>query len=168
MKRLNGALLALILFSIIACGPKKATEEQAESEIMELAESVDKLDVEVPIGRPTYEINDNQNVSFLNINDGDVLTSPFTLQMGVEGMELEPKGAANEGKGHHHLIINGSFSAMGEVIPASEASIHYGDGRSETQVELAPGEYALSLQFADGLHQSYGEKMSSTINVVVE
>jgi hypothetical protein len=31
-----------------------------------------------------------QGVSFLNIQDGDTIQSPFLLQMGVEGMVLEP------------------------------------------------------------------------------
>ena len=168
MKNLYSLLIVLSLGTFLACGTKKPAAEKMESETIELAESEDKLELDVPIGKPTYEILESQSVSFSNIEDGDVLGSPFTMQMNVEGMELEPKGAANKNKGHHHLVINGSFVPMGDVVPTSETSIHYGDGRSETEVELAPGEYTLTLQFADGLHQSYGEKMSTSINIVVE
>ena len=168
MTKLNSTIIALLTISFFACGPKKTTEEKTESEILELAETEDIMEVDVPIGKPNYVIKEGQTVSFGNINDGDVLSSPFTLQMIVNGMELEPKGAANEGKGHHHLIINGSFTPVGDVVAATETSLHYGDGRSETQVELAPANYTLTLQFADGLHQSYGEKMSASINIEVK
>jgi len=32
---------------------------------------------------------------------------------------------------------------------------------------LPPGDYKLTLQFADGLHRSYGKDLSSTINIKV-
>ena len=35
-------------------------------------------------------------------------------------------------------------------------------------MELAPGTYTISLQFANGFHESYGEPMSNTITITVE
>ena len=40
--------------------------------------------------------------------------------------------------------------------------------RTETELELPPGEHTLRLQFANGAHLSYGEKMSATITVKVQ
>ena len=88
--------------------------------------------------------------------------------MGVEGMEIEPAGEVNPGKGHHHVLINDGFTESGVVVPADETHIHFGKGQTEADLELEPGEYTLTLQFADGLHQSFGEPMSASINVVVE
>ena len=53
-------------------------------------------------------------------------------------------------------------------MPTSETSIHYGKGQTQTQLELSSGAHTLTLQFADGVHQSYGEQMSATISIVVE
>ena len=107
-------------------------------------------------------------VSFLNIQNGDTLTSPFLLQMGVEGMTLEPKGEPNPGHGHHHLIVNGGPIDTGLVIIADENNIHYGGGQSEDSVSLNPGSYNLTLQFADGMHVSYGEEWAKSIEVIVK
>jgi Domain of unknown function (DUF4399) len=35
-------------------------------------------------------------------------------------------------------------------------------------VKLTPGKHVLTLQFADGIHRSYGGQMASTINVTVK
>jgi len=107
-------------------------------------------------------------VSFLNIKNGDTLSSPFLLQMGIEGMILEPKGKPNPGHGHHHLIVQGGPIAGGLVIIADENNIHYGGGQSEDSVYLNPGTYDLTLQFADGMHVSYGKEWAKSIQVIVK
>lgn len=107
-------------------------------------------------------------VFFANLADGDTVTSPFTVQFGIEGMEVEPAGEANEGKGHHHIIINGSAITEGEVVPADSLNIHFGGGQTETELTLEPGTYSLTMQFADGYHRSYGEQLSATIQVNVQ
>jgi hypothetical protein len=90
------------------------------------------------------------------------------IDMGLEGMEIDPAGEVKEGMGHHHLVINGSHIQEGVVVPTDSVHIHYGLGQIRDTVELAPGNYTLTLQFADGFHQSYGKPLSSTINVVVK
>jgi hypothetical protein len=109
-------------------------------------------------------------VFFANIENGATLQSPVHIEMGVEGMEVEPAGAANEGFGHHHLIINNTqgYIERGEVVPMNETNIHFGKGQVEYDIELQPGEYALTLQFANGFHESHGEQMSNTIFITVE
>ncbi len=152
--------LFAIAFLLVACTPKSSEQgEEATSSESDTTSVVPTL--------PTYNITEDMSVSFVNIEDGAEVTSPFTMVMGVSGMELEPAGEYNENKGHHHLVIDGSFIPMYEVVPADENNIHYGDGRTETEVELSPGEHTLTLQFADGLHRSYGEQLSATITVTV-
>ena len=99
--------------------------------------------------------------------DGATVTSPFTVKFGVEGMALDPAGEIKAGSGHHHLIINGSVIAEGTVVPADETHIHYGKAQTEAEIELAPGDYTLTMQFANGAHESYGEPMSAQIKVSV-
>ena len=108
-------------------------------------------------------------VFFVSPKDGDTLTSPFKVEMGVSGMQIQPAGEVNEGFGHHHLIIDGSYIEEGVIVPADPTHIHYGKGQTVTDnIELSPGKHTLTLQFADGVHTSYGESMSKTIEITVE
>ncbi len=96
------------------------------------------------------------------------MSSPFDLEMGVEGMEVEPKGEINQGFGHHHLLINDDFTKEGITIIADSTHIHYGGGQTTDSLALDPGEYKLTLQFGDGFHTSYGEAWSKSVNVTVQ
>jgi hypothetical protein len=107
-------------------------------------------------------------VFFKYPEDGATVGSPVYVEMGVEGMEIEPAGVVKEGFGHHHILINQTVWPMGEVIPMSDSTIHYGKGQTDTSLELAPGEYTITLQFADGVHASYGKPMAASITVTVE
>ena len=109
-----------------------------------------------------------EGVSFGNIQDGDELTSPIVLNMEVNGMIVEPKGAPRAGYGHHHLLVNDGAIAEGLIIEADETHIHYGGGQMTDTLNLEPGDYKLTLQFADGMHVSYGEKWAKTIAVTVK
>ena len=107
-------------------------------------------------------------VFFENLEDGDTVDPSFIVEMGVNGMEIEPAGPVNEGKGHHHIIVDGDFIPEGTPVPVSPKHIHFGQGQTETLLRLEPGEHTITLQFADGIHTSYGKKWSKTITVNVE
>ena len=100
--------------------------------------------------------------------DGSTVGSPVFIDMGLEGMEIEPAGKVNPGYGHHHILINQKFWPSGNVIPMSDSTLHYGKGQTDATIELDPGEYIISLQFADGVHASFGEEMSASIKINVE
>ena len=48
----------------------------------------------------------SEKVYFINLQDGDVLKSPFLVQFGLEGKGIAPAGVDIENTGHHHLLIN--------------------------------------------------------------
>lgn len=124
---------------------------------------------EAPEGVVMQEITEGQKVFFANLEDGQTVTSPLTVEFGVEGMVVEAAGQVKENSGHHHLLINHGFIPSGEVIPAGDSTkLHFGKGQTSTEVNLEPGDYKLTMQFANGVHMSYGEKMSAAINVTVE
>lgn len=112
----------------------------------------------------------HRRVYFVGLKDGDTVTSPLTVTFGLDGMELSPAGqnAQDKTKGHHHLIIDGTGISGGSVIPSDAQHKHFGSGQTSTSVELTPGPHRLTLQFGDGLHQSYGEDLSATVNVIVK
>lgn len=107
-------------------------------------------------------------VFFKNMKSGDTIVNPVIVEMGVEGMKLEPAGMVKEGTGHHHLVIDGSFIEEGTVIPTGEKSIHYGNAQTSDTLELESGMHVLTLQYGDGMHRSMGEPMSATIEVYVK
>jgi hypothetical protein len=107
-------------------------------------------------------------VFFVEPKDGAKVSSPVHVKFGVEGMDVKPAGDATPNTGHHHLIINGSSIEQGQVVPKDETHIHYGKGQLEDDLKLTPGDYTLTLQFADLNHLSYGSQMSSTIHITVQ
>lgn len=109
-----------------------------------------------------------QSVDFVEPKNGEVVSSPFKVAFAVSGMTVAPAGDMTKDTGHHHLLINASAIPEGSVIPADETHKHFGKGQTETQVTLPPGLYKLSMQFANGAHQSYGEKMSKTIEITAK
>jgi Domain of unknown function (DUF4399) len=96
--------------------------------------------------------------------------SPFEVILGAEGVEVKgvPAGRVPENMGHHDLLINQEAVAEGVPIPKDAQHIHFDNGETRGQVSLPPGNYTLTLQFADGLERSHGVDMSATINVTVK
>ena len=156
MNTFKSIKLIMLLFAIVisACQPTNKSNEKVDKAIKTLP-TIDEVAIE-------------PSVFFKNIQTGAILTSPFFIEMGVEGMGVELAGEKNDLMGHHHIIINSDFIVNGDVVPADEKHIHFGAGQTDCQLDLAAGNYSLTLQFADGFHQSYGEKMSKTINVTVQ
>lgn len=99
--------------------------------------------------------------------DGATVRSPVKVVFSVSGATIKPAGAPEAGTGHHHLLIDTGPTPEGVVIGADATHLHFGKGQTETTVELKPGEHTLTLQFADGLHRSYGPKMSHSIQIAV-
>lgn len=156
-----------------SCGSSSTNTETSDAQEANAHDHGDAGDHEhaheAPAGVTIQEVTEGQRVYFANLEDGQVVTSPLTVEFGVEGMVVEPAGEIKENSGHHHLLINHDFTPAGEVIPAGDSTlIHFGAGQTSTEVNLAPGDYKLTMQFANGAHMSYGEKMSATINVSVE
>lgn len=160
MKRQLWSLAALALIAT-ACQNSPNTQEESvpEPEAAEAPASGMSALPAVPA---------EAKVFFANLQDGDTVTSPFLVEFGIEGMAVEPAGEVNEGKGHHHIIINGDYISAGGTVPADSVNIHYGAGQTSDSLDLLPGNYQLTMQFADGYHRSYGEQMAASISVVVQ
>lgn len=110
----------------------------------------------------------SNGVYFINLKDGDKVKSPVRVEMGVRGMKVQPAGEIQEGTGHHHIIIDGNSVEKGSVVDKNETHIHYGNGQTADTLDLSPGQHTLTLQFADGVHQSYGKEWSTSITITVE
>ncbi len=109
-----------------------------------------------------------QSVSFVEPANGATVSSPFKVKFAVSGMDIKPAGDMTANTGHHHLLINAAPVKAGEVIPSDDKHIHFGKGQTETEVTLPPGNYTLTMQFANGLHQAYGPAMNKEIKITVK
>ena len=157
--------VALISVAFVACNNTTETQEEA----------VEENNHEHDHGAMTEEasadalyVPANARVYFANLKDGETVSSPFIVQFGIEGMEVRAAGEIIKGTGHHHIIIDDAATDSGTIVPADDTHIHFGGGQTETELTLAPGTHTLTLQFANGIHQSFGPQMSATISVIVK
>lgn len=115
---------------------------------------------------------ENAKVYFINLNDGDLVTSPFKIQFGLSGMGVAPAGVPKlANTGHHHLLINTELTgaALSRPLPADDNHRHFGKGQTETIVELEPGSYTLQLVLADWKHTPHNKPVMSTrISITVQ
>lgn len=106
-------------------------------------------------------------VWFIEPKDGAEVTSPVKVVMGMKGMTIKASGKVVKGTGHHHVLLNQGPMRKGKVIPTDKIHLHYGKGQTEASIKLAPGDYKLTMQFADGLHRSFGKRWAATISIKV-
>jgi hypothetical protein len=169
MRKIYFLPVALVV-GMVACnnaGDKPATTDTAKAattDTMAMAKTDSTQAVPalpaIPAGAKVY---------FKNLKNGETVKSPFKVEMGVDGMKLDTAGAIVSGSGHHHLLIDaGDSIPAGTVVPKDSTHLHFGKAQSTTEVKLAPGKHVLTLQFADGIHRSYGGALAKTINVTVK
>lgn len=102
-------------------------------------------------------VTEAKAVYFVNLRDGDKVTSPFRIAFGLVGMGIAPAGVRMENTGHHHLLINQKLTneMLIKPIPFTEKYRHYAKGETETTLDLPPGKHTLRLLFADADHKPY-------------
>lgn len=87
---------------------------------------------------------------------GELVSSPFKVRFGLIGMGIAPAGVVVSETGHHHLLIDLPGQArLHDVVPSDEQHIHFGNGQTETTLELAPGKHTLQLLLADQNHMPH-------------
>jgi hypothetical protein len=114
-------------------------------------------------------------VYFVNIKDGDTVSSPFLVQFGLAAMGVAPAnhdgGDAHRNTGHHHLLIDTpplTGDALRSGIPADDNHRHFGGGQTEVTLTLPPGRHTLQLVLADWMHVPHNPPvMSERITVTV-
>jgi len=109
-------------------------------------------------------------VYFVNLRDGETVSSPFRVVFGVYGMGVAPALTAKDLTGHHHLLIDTELSAeeMKFAIPNDDKHVHYGTGATEAQLMLPAGQHTLQIVFGNKNHEQFSPPIMSkkiTINV---
>ena len=110
-------------------------------------------------------------VYFINLKDGQTVTSPFLVQFGLSGMGVAPAGVEKPNTGHHHLLIDTTLGGdqLKEPIPMDATHKHFGGGQTEAMVALPPGKHTLQLVLGDWSHVPHVPPvMSPVITVTVK
>jgi hypothetical protein len=73
---------------------------------------------------------------FINLKDGQEVTSPFLMQFGLSGMGVAPAGVEKSNTGHHHLLIDAGLSGdeLKQPIVADDKHRHFGNGQIEAMI----------------------------------
>lgn len=109
-------------------------------------------------------------VYFINLKDGQDVTSPFLVQFGLSGMGIAPAGVEKPNTGHHHLLIDAALSGdqLKQPIAMDDTHRHFGAGQTEASITLAPGQHKLQLVLGDWSHIPHAPPvMSDAITVTV-
>ena len=155
LKNLLIAAFSLVLFS---CSKSSNHENSTSDTSVSVEEKpMDALDT-----------TGGKGVFFVELKDSQGVMSPLLVKMGVNGMQVEKAGAINSLSGHHHLIIDGDFIEEKNIVPLDDTHLHFGQAQTETEIKLTPGYHKLTLQFANGVHSSYGGRWSKSITVLVK
>ena len=98
------------------------------------------------------------------------VTGPVEICMETNGYTVEPaKNGVNEGKGHHHLIIDADLPDLSQPVPKDAQHIHMGDGSTCKTVELSKGKmYTIKALFARGNHVPYDPAVTDSVVVFVK
>ncbi|MBT8083559.1 MAG: DUF4399 domain-containing protein [Gammaproteobacteria bacterium] len=154
-------VLALLLG---ACGEKAGEEPAAaapQTKSPAAAPAVAAL--------PRTPAPEGARVFFVSPADGATVSNPVRIVFGIEGMSVAPAGDDTPHSGHHHVIIDADLPDLGMPIPATENYVHFGDGRTETELTLDPGKHTLQMLLGDHMHIPHDPPLTSgKITIFVE
>ena len=154
-------LFAVTILAIASCNNSADSNTDATKDT-----ASHDADHQMPVTAAVPEVENTPagaKVFFKNLKAGQTISSPYKLEMGVEGMKIDTAGPLASGSGHHHLMIDGPDSLeKGTVVKKDSVNIHFGKGQTEYDLKLTPGKHKLTLQLADGIHRSYGGHASSS------
>lgn len=101
--------------------------------------------------------------------DGAKVAGPVTVRFGLSGMGVAPAGVDHANTGHHHLIIDADLPPLDKPIPKDNRHRHFGNGQTETTLELPPGKHTLQLLLGDFNHVPHDPPLKSEkITITVE
>lgn len=120
---------------------------------------------------PLPEVPADAQLFFVNLKEGQTVTSPLKIEMGVNAMTVDTaNGIIKPASGHHHILVDVDSIPTGTIVPPTDSLHHYHFGKAQTsgEIKLSPGKHTIALQFADGMHRSYGSRLNTKITVEVK
>ena len=101
--------------------------------------------------------------------EGETVTAPVNVTLGVLHVELAPAAENRPGTAHHHLFLDVEVTPLDASIPAGATGItHLGKAQTEWQYDsLARGPHRLIAVLADPAHVPLRHARADTVNFVV-
>jgi hypothetical protein len=109
------------------------------------------------------------SVSITSPAEGDVITSPFNVQMQATDFVIEAaSNGPTDGAGHFHILVNQDAIPPEQAIPnnPNNGYYHYGDGSTTATLNLDPGAYTIRIQAGTANHLAYD--LTDSIDIIVE
>jgi len=110
-------------------------------------------------------------VFFIEPKAGATVTSAVHMKFGIANYQIAavPPGDVKEtrpGVGHYHVGVDTNCLPANTVIPKAAPWVHFGDGKSDFDLQLPPGKHKIALQLGDDLHKTIrGLCTTTTVNV---
>ena len=170
----------LLLGILIGCGGQAAPEPAPAPAPPPAAEAPAPAEHEHPA--PSAEapmmampaVPEGARVFFVAPTEGQKVVGPLVegkvvveVEMGAEKIAVVPAGEMAAGSGHHHVLVDTEPVAAGQVVPKDDQHLHFGKAQTKASIPLAPGPHVLQLQFADGIHRSYGATLFAKLSLTV-
>ena len=154
--RLGALVAAALSTSIVAAGCSGGQQNQTlePATLSRVSPAISNRDAGPPA------------IAFMAPLDGDVVSSPFVVQVQTDNIDLAPAGFSRDGEGHFHIRIGNGCMPAGKVLPQEDNTLHVGSGASTSEVELEPGTYELCAQLGDGFHVAVNVTDTITVEVV--
>ena len=153
------AMLTMLGFAV-ACGGGDAPMSGGD------AMDNDAMESEQAASEPMAD----PRVFFVAPTDGVELPADLgvSFEFGTENFEISPVPeeveSSRAGIGHYHLGVDAECLPVGEVIPKADPWVHFGDGSSTIDMQLAPGPHTFSVQMGDDEHRTL-EGLCETIHI---
>lgn len=118
----------------------------------------------------SYHNNEETGVFFIEPLTGETVSNPIKITFGAKGVNIMPAGVDLPMSGHHHLLINvNKLPNLKLPIPADSNHLHFGNGQTETEINLPPGKHTLQLLLGNHLHVPHSEPLiSEKIEITVK
>lgn len=155
-------LVALIMLSSCTKSPDSTVSDKHESN--------DTAAAPVAAAEHAASTHDSPYVYFVIPQDNASVTNPVRVLFGLDGMGVAPAGVRKDGTGHHHLLIDvDELPPLDLPLPSTANILHFGNGQTQTFIELPPGKHTLQLLLGNFAHVPHAKPLLSdkiTINVV--
>jgi Domain of unknown function (DUF4399) len=159
---------AFFLLGLVSCNSGSSNSSSSSDTTNTMKSDTSKMMATSSTIEPLPPVPAGARVYFKNLKNGETVTSPVKIEMVAVNIAVDSAGKIRPNSGHFHILIDaGDSVATGIVIPKDSAHIHFGDAQKEAVIKLTPGKHRLALQFADGIHRSYGSELSEAITINV-
>lgn len=155
-RKMVSAIGAGSIVAIAGCSTQDS-EEDTEDSMGETDEESDE----------PASVSDDASVSFVLPEDGSTAYGGLTVDLDAENVDIVEAGTPQDGEGHYHLLIDREPYEEGETIDLSGAEYvyHYGDGSTDTVLDLPEGEHTVTVQVGDGQHNAFDVSEQVTVEV---